>query len=76
MLQVPWRVRQNAPPNTTEIAETKPMTTLAATDNASLKIPPNICNDTANWSLKGQLCQLQDNYGPDMMSVRFVLRAG
>ena len=48
------------------MAEIKPMTTLAATDNASLTIVPNVRIDTAKWSLKRQFCQLQDNYGPDI----------
>lgn len=52
------------------------MTTLTVTDNGSLTIVHNMCIDTANSSLKRQLCRLQDIYGPEMMSVQFVLRAG
>ena len=52
------------------------MTTLTVTDNGSLTIEHNIWIDTAKSSLKRQFCRLQDIYGPEMMSVQFVLRAG
>ncbi len=51
------------------------MTTLAVTDNGSLTTVHNICIDTANSSLKRQLCRLQDIYGPEAGEVDMAIVA-